>query len=161
MSKKEKAKTKAKKLPNNITEVDTEKIDFTKSVTIDFHLSYLYGLHQIYVDEILSYNNEEPGAATEAFVNFTEYIKEKDPTKQAEIAKDWPSDAKKLFCLFMLINLVTQKAKEEGHIITEKQMMDKKFIEDWSKSLHEGDESAAMEVAHKMMNQIYDPSESS
>jgi hypothetical protein len=153
MSKKEKA-TK-----DSLEQVPMKRFDFTKTVTPKIHLSFLHGLHEIYVEQILSINDKETGAATSMFRDFDEYIKLADDSKkQEEIAQSWDHETKKLFTLFMLINILSFEAEKDGHIIDEKKMVDSRLLKDWSKEVENGNVDKAAEFASEIMK-IYNPDE--
>ena len=149
MSKKEKTK-------NTLEQVPMKRFDFTKTVTPKIHLSFLHGLHEIYVELILQINENEPGSATSIFQNFDEYIKLEDSKKQQELAQEWDHETKKLFTLFMLINILSFEAEKEGYIIDEKKMIDSRLLQDWSKQVEKGDLTGATDLAKEIMK-IYDP----
>jgi len=150
MSKKEKA-TK-----DSLEQVPMKRFDFTKTVTPTIHLSFLHGLHEIYVELILQINEKEAGSATSIFQNFDEYIKLEDSKKQQELAQDWNHETKKLFTLFMLINILSFEAEKDGHIIDENKMVDSRLLKDWSKQVEKGDVAGATDLAKEIMK-IYDP----
>ena len=145
-SKKSKSKTNKESSSKSKT-VKVKEIDYTKIVDVRLHLSFLYGINEIYTEKILEINENSPGKTQEYFKKFTDYYKEKDPKKRIELTEDWQHEERILFTLFSISSVLTNAAEEQGAIFYVDKTADEEYLKKWAKAMNDGDRASTYDAA--------------
>ena len=123
-----------------------EAIDYTKSVNVDIHLSFLLGLNDLMMYYCTSLNKLNPGQTIAAFQKCEKYVNgELDP-------KDtFTTEEMHLLTMFILIKTLQSKAIAEKHIQEINSELDTDVFKEYIQAINDGDETKLKSLSEKMV----------
>ena len=124
----------------------SEAIDYSKSVNVDIHLSFLLGLNDLMMYYCTSINKLNPGETVATFQKCEKYINgELDPKET------FTSEEMHLLTMFSLIKLLQSKAIAEKHIQKINAELDTDIFKQYINAINDGDETKLKSLSEKMI----------